>query len=132
MFIEHGQHNEVRCRVGTTHCLVCMKQFWDRDRLISHLTNASKNHCGKFYLEDFPVLPEAEIEQLDKEAATRARGLKKKGFAKTKQEVTFCKLCGPILPKYAKARPAYWDRGRRQQNAEQNAEPIDLHDVLDA
>ena len=63
MFIEHGQHNEVRCRVGTTHCLVCMKQFWDRDRLISHLTNASK------------------------------------GFAKTKQEVTFCKLCGPILPK---------------------------------
>ena len=90
-------------------------------------TNASKHHCGKFYLEDFPVLPEAEIEQLDKEAATRARGLKKKGFAKTKQEVTFCKLCGPIHPKYAKARPAYWDRGRRQ-----NAEQIDVHEVLDA
>ena len=131
MFIEHGQHNEVRCRVGTTHCLVCMKQFWDRDRLISHLTNASKEHCGRFYLQDREPLPAEEIQELDKAAAAHARTLKKKGFAKTKQTVTFCKMCGPILPRYAKARPAYWDRGRRQQDA-QNAEPVDVQDVLDA
>ena len=114
--------------MGTTHCLVCMKQFWDRDRLISHLTNASKDHCGRLYLEDREPLPDEEIKELDKAAAAHARTLKKKGFAKTKQTVTFCKMCGPILSRYAKARPAYWDRGRRQQNAD----PIEVLEVLDA
>ena len=50
-FCVHGVDPQIRSHVATTHCIVCMHQFWSRYRLLHHL-GARSSKCLNVYLAE--------------------------------------------------------------------------------
>ena len=63
-FKAHGTKRLQRRYVVTTHCEVCLVEFWTRERLVCHLAEKS-SICWANYVAFPPRLSEAQANELD-------------------------------------------------------------------
>ena len=64
MFKKHQIKHPVRRYVDGTHCTICMKEFWSRERLLNHLKYKS-DVCRLSLMTKNPILTEVEAVALD-------------------------------------------------------------------
>eukprot|EP00438_Fugacium_kawagutii_P029176 Skav214795 [mRNA] locus=scaffold3850:80671:90559:+ [translate_table: standard] len=92
----HGYRAEVRYYGDTGLCNACGLLFHDRARLHRHLLGSSD--CFDTLRATAPPLTEAEVDDLDEAARTRAKELKQQGWLPTKALVAVQQTYGPLLP----------------------------------
>ena len=66
-----------------THCALCLKEFFSRERLLQHLGNRALEKCGKWHIENIPAMSWDECEVLDAAEREGLRKLKKAGYFRT-------------------------------------------------
>ncbi len=54
----HGHRNALHLRVDSTVCVCCLKEFWERERLLHHVWYRSKR-CLSYYMS----LPAGDAEE---------------------------------------------------------------------
>jgi len=98
MFKQHQCRNIWRLYVGYgTHCEVCMKQFWSRERLINHIRYRSS--ICKFNLKlRGPKCSEDEASVIDKTLAGDHVALARVGRRRHFADEPVIRLAGPLLP----------------------------------
>ena len=62
----HGVKNPIRLYCRTTACLVCARDFHERERIINHLQ--ARKSCQQYYLDNVTPMTSQEAEKLDKAA----------------------------------------------------------------
>ena len=96
-FKAHGVKHPIRTYVNTTHCVVCLREFWVRERLINHLRYRSRV-CHNNIVMRGPVLSHTEADFLDdndKQANVRLSSMGKRRHTASKPAV---RLKGRLLP----------------------------------
>eukprot|EP00438_Fugacium_kawagutii_P002720 Skav222422 [mRNA] locus=scaffold2890:171634:188316:+ [translate_table: standard] len=106
----HGYRAEVRYYGDTGLCNACGLLFHDRARLHRHLLGSSD--CFDTLRATAPPLTEAEVDDLDEAARTRAKELKQQGWLPTKALVAVQQTYGPLLP--SPTEPAAQEMYRRR------------------
>ena len=96
-FRKHGIKNVWRSYVNITHCLVCLKEFGSRERVINHVRFKSKVCQNQLYLRG-PLLSEDEASNLDQADATLNVKLYSKGQRRHHVSSPVVRLPGPLLP----------------------------------
>ena len=94
---KHGVKRITRQYVDTTHCVACLLEFHDRERLINHLEEKSPPCCAAV-LERLPQLAPEIVEELDARAAMRVRELAASGKRRVHASLPCVRLQGPLLP----------------------------------
>ena len=118
-FKTHGVKNIYRQYVGSNwHCLVCMKMFWSRERVVNHIRYRSKVCRTQMLTNPPPYTPE-QADDFDLEEAKSNRELSHRGSRRHKAVKPCVQLIGPIMP-IASVCPSkhhplgrghnYWDR----------------------
>ena len=95
----HGVKNIYRQYVGPNwHCLVCMKMFWRRERVVNHIRYHSKV-CRNHLLTKPPRLPytSEQADAFDSGVAKDNRDLHHKGCRRHKAVLPCMQLQGPLL-----------------------------------
>ena len=93
----HGTKRLQRRYVVTTHCEVCLVEFWTRERLVCHLAEKS-SICWANYVAFPPRLSEAQANELDAVDAGSMRQAIRSG-ARRHSVITPCvRLSGPLCP----------------------------------
>ena len=93
---KHGVKNDVRRLVDTTHCPVCMLQFWTRERVINHLRYRST--LCRDHLSLFPKFSVEYAEELDKAEKSNHASLAAGGKRRHSSTRPCCRLPGPLVP----------------------------------
>ena len=96
-FKKHGVTRLTRHYVGGTHCVACLRQFHERNRLIQHLERASPR-CRQEVLARLPKLCPEIVQRLDQEAAAHVRRLAAEGRSRVHAALPCVRLNGPLLP----------------------------------
>ena len=96
-FSKHGIKRVTRQHVAGTHCIACLMQFHERERLIQHLERGSKR-CRAVVIARSPALPLEEVQRLDDEATAHARLLANSGRCRVHAILPCIRLHGPLLP----------------------------------
>ena len=97
-FKRHGIKNIWRLYVGSfTHCNVCLKQFWTRERLLNHVRYRSKICKHNLQLRG-PVCDIETAEALDSADAETNADLYRKGLRRHNVDDPVVQLSGPVLP----------------------------------
>jgi hypothetical protein len=77
------------------HCVVCLKMFWDRERVINHLRYRSKP-CRDWHLQHTPHLSQNEADEIDASLAQHNRALQSGGQRRHKATKPCLQLQGPL------------------------------------
>ena len=97
MFRAHGTKNMFRRYVGNeTHCIVCMKMFWTRERVVNHVRYRS-NVCKEYHLQFAPYFSQEQADQYDAVEAKSNRDLQHSGHRRHKAQKPCVQLHGPML-----------------------------------
>ena len=97
-FKTHGVKNIYRQYVGPNwHCLVCMKMFWSRERVVNHIRYRSKI-CRNQMLTKPPPYTSEQADAFDLEEAKVNRELSHRGSRRHKAVKPCVQLVGPIMP----------------------------------
>jgi len=67
----HAYRNPLRSRVDGTQCIVCLKEFWSRDRILQHLR--SSGACGDWYARNVEPCSDAERQGRDRDVLEARR-----------------------------------------------------------
>ena len=79
------------------HCLVCLRLFWTRERVINHIRYRSEV-CRHEYAVDPPPLSCAEADELDLAESAANRDLSHRGSRRHKAVKPCIQMFGPLLP----------------------------------
>ena len=96
-FKAHGAKHAIRTYVNTTFCVVCLREFWCRDRLLNHLRYRSKTCYNNIVLRG-PVLSIAEADIFDAAEHVKNAKLSKMGKRSHFASITSVRLIGPLQP----------------------------------
>ena len=92
----HGSKRPQRLYVDTTHCEVCMVEFWTRERLVCHL--AEKSHiCWANYICRPPKLSEEQADVLDSADAEGIRKALCSGLRRQTASMPCIRLAGSMI-----------------------------------
>ena len=80
-----------------THCTVCMKMFWSRERVVNHIRYRSKICRDQFALGP-PLYSPEQADVFDLAGAKDHRDLIHKGGRRHKAGLPCVQLHGPLLP----------------------------------
>ena len=94
-FQSHGLRRVERCYVDTTHCPICLLEFWTRERLIVHVSEKS-TLCKHNLMLRGPVLTESEAMELDRAELGRIRENCKQGLRRTHARKPCVRIEGPL------------------------------------
>ena len=95
VFKVHGVGREVRVRVDTTHCPVCLQEFWTRERVVCHLAEKSRR-CLHVLTSEASPLPEDVVATLDNDGAAECKRLTKQGLRRHFASAPVVRLAGPL------------------------------------
>ena len=94
----HGVKSIWRRYVGAeVHCIVCMRMFWTRERLVNHIRYRSEI-CRHQLAIHPPPMSEAEADELDRMDLLENRSLHHCGSRRHKAAKPCVQLFGPLLP----------------------------------
>jgi len=96
-FRTHGYKDPVRMSAPFTFCLVCLREFHTRERVLNHLRYRSKT-CKYNLMLKAPFLTEAEADSLDEECKEANVSLQHKGCRRHLAAQPSFRLQGPLLP----------------------------------
>ena len=97
-FKAHGVKNQCRQYVGAEwHCLVCMKMFWSRERVVNHLRYRS-TVCRNHRMINPPPYSTEQADVFDLEEAKSNREMHHRGSRRHKAMKPCIQLSGPIMP----------------------------------
>jgi len=82
MYDKHEMKHAIRRVLHTSVCECCMREFWSRSRLFTHVAASSKV-CSRFYRQYGTNVSPEMYEQLEKEAEELTVKLKKQGRRRT-------------------------------------------------
>ena len=94
-YSEHGLKHSIRKYVRGTTCEACLKDFWTRSRLFTHLT-ASSQKCNQFYCIVAFAMSDQELKEYEDEAEELTRYLRAKGRRRTYAEFPPVTVDGPL------------------------------------
>ena len=94
-FKAHGLKNQMRQYVDGTHCPVCLRQFWSRERIINHIRYRSQV-CRTNIMLHGPCLSVEEADILDRSENGANTGLQRKGRRRHHAELPAVRLQGPL------------------------------------
>ena len=94
-FRAHGIKSIWRQYVDTTHCTMCMREFWTRERCLNHIRYRSKVCRAQMWLRG-PCLSEAEASVLDESVAEDNRSLHSCGQRRHFASMPVIQLSGPL------------------------------------
>ena len=97
-FKAHGLKDKIRLYTSTTHCVICLKEFWSRERLLDHLKVRAAGCRARLLMRD-PVLSATEAQAVDDELKSSFVSLRKKGKRRLNVEKWCVRLSGPLLAK---------------------------------
>ena len=97
MFSKHGIKSDMRRYVPFTYCLVCLREFEQRELCLNHVRYRSKV-CRNNLLIRGPVLSREEAQALDDECKPRNRKLHAAGRRRHHVEMPSFYRSGPLLP----------------------------------
>ena len=100
MFKVHGIKNQMRLYVDSTFCPVCLRQFWNRERVVNHIRYRS-HACKANLLLRGPCLSVSESDALDLEEIGANLSLQKKGKRRHHAELPVIRLQGPLRTVFA-------------------------------
>ena len=93
----HGLKRKERLLVATTHCTICMTEFWTRERVVAHIAEKSKI-CRINLSMHGPVLSEQEADELDRrELEQNIRPNAHLGHRRHHVTVPCLRLPGPLI-----------------------------------
>ena len=96
-YAKHGLKSSIGCHVDGTRCLVCLKEFFTRYRLLSHLRYDSKV-CGYNVMLRPSRITEERAKELDNADKSANVLLYKKGQRASKADIGVVGTIGPLLP----------------------------------
>ena len=97
MFLKHGIKSDMRRYVPHTYCLVCLRDFGQRELCFNHVRYRSKV-CYNNLLIRGPSLSKDEADALDNACKPRNRELHAAGRRRHHVETPSFYLPGPLLP----------------------------------
>jgi hypothetical protein len=92
----HKVRNPIGKYINTTHCAICMKEFWTRDRLLNHLKYRSKVCMSNIFLLLSPVLSDDLEMKYNEEARVNAAKLASQGKRRHHACLPCVQLVGPL------------------------------------
>ena len=94
----HGIKNICRRYVGSEiHCVVCMKLFWNRERVVNHVRYRSKI-CRDWHFQFPPYYTQGQADEFDDAEAKPNRDLHHVGSRRHKASRPCIQLAGPLVP----------------------------------
>ena len=89
-------HSEFRRYVPFTYCVICLREFWSRERCLNHV---KKSKVCKFnLLMQEPLLSQEQADSLDQECSARNGQLHAAGRRRHATDLSAIRLQGPLLP----------------------------------
>ena len=95
-FTKHGIKCGFRNYVPFTHCLVCMREFWSRERCLNHVKKSKV--CKYNLILRGPCLTQDEADVLDQNERMRNRQLHLVGRRRHAVDNAAVRLPGPLEP----------------------------------
>ena len=99
LFKVHGVKSDVRLRIDTTHCPVCMLQFHTRERVLNHVKFRSKV-CRTYICDGPPILTVEMADALDMQEQESNRKRAACGVRRhklTKESGPCFRMPGPLI-----------------------------------
>jgi len=96
MFRSHGIKCMFRRYIPHTHCLVCLREFWSRERCLNHAKKSKV--CRSNLLLLGPCLSQEEADALDQDCKVRNRELHAAGRRRHATDLSSVRLQGPLQP----------------------------------
>ena len=97
VFKAHGVKCSIRRYVNETHCLVCLKELWTRERCLNHIRYRSKVCLANSILRG-PLLTSEEANALDDDCKALNCSLYRAGKRRHFASTPAIRLAGPLLP----------------------------------
>ena len=95
-FTKHGIKCRFRLYVPFTHCLVCLREFWSRERCLNHVKKSKV--CKYNLILRGPCLSQDEADSLDQDDRMRNRQLHLVGRRRHAVDNAAVRLPGPLEP----------------------------------
>jgi hypothetical protein len=96
MFRKHGTKCTFRRCVPCIHCLVCLREFWPRERCLNHAKKSKV--CRYNLIMRGPILSQDEADALDQACLSRNRELHAAGRRRHTVDKSSLRLPGPLEP----------------------------------
>ena len=96
MFKKHGIKHPIRRYVTGTHCTICLKEFWNRERVINHLKYKS-HYCRNALMIGSPLVSESEAVDLDSAFASAFKSAAGSGARRHHAALPCVQLYGPFV-----------------------------------
>ena len=96
-FRAHGIKCKLRKYVPHTHCLICLREFWTRERCLNHVRYRSQV-CRFNSILRGPILDDVEADALDQKCLKHNRQLHASGRRRHAVDRPSIILQGPLLP----------------------------------
>ena len=93
---KHQYRTVLKYYVLGDECLACGRKFFNRTRLLSHVSNSKP--CKDSYMACFVPVSDEVVLQLESEEREQARVLKSQGWNPSKAFLPMTKVHGPLLP----------------------------------
>ena len=94
LFKVHNSRQPDRALIDTTVCCACTREFWTRERVITHITKSSRK-CLSFYRECMPRLDDEALAALESKALEHTRDLQKSGYRRAFAQMPVVRVLGP-------------------------------------
>ena len=94
---KHGWRHPARLFTSTTHCTVCLLEFWQRHRVLAHLMDKSPVCLANLQLRGSPMTC-FQSDLLDEEARAANKLLKASGRRRAWADKPCVRLAGPLRP----------------------------------
>ena len=96
-FKKHGVKHPIRRYVDSTHCIICMKEFWSRERIMNHLKYKSAV-CRLQLCTSPPCLSEEQAQVLDDAEKQSNISNSRLGRRRHHAVLPCVQLYGPLVP----------------------------------
>ena len=86
----------MRRYIDTTHCPICLLEFWSRERVINHAKKCKV--CNENILMTPPILTQDQADAVDEMELKRFKALKARGLRRHAAVEPCVQAMGPKLP----------------------------------
>ena len=96
-FKSHGLKNMMHKFIDVTHCIVCLREFWTRERVLNHVRYRSPL-CRDNLIMRGPVLTESQADELDRLERPMHTDLYRRGHRRHNADRPSMRCAGPLWP----------------------------------
>ncbi len=98
LFSSHGVKTPLRCYAGGTRCPICLKEFWVRENLLTHIKRG-RTPCLRQVLLRGPIMSLDDADTIDMEWRTFYRDRHRRGLRRHALVAPCTRAAGPLLPR---------------------------------